>query len=404
MLTTASKNQTDSKTCPISTVTIASVKNLFFAIVLVASVLPVTRHFFSHWKAVFLFYPLIISFLVTYLLIPVMIRVGHRYHIVDVPDAQRKFHKTATPLTGGIALFCGFIGALLFNFRFSVEMKAILITSAIVFIMGIVDDRYGLSARIRLCIQVITSLIVIFFGVRVSFVPEWFDGYYVEVLFTLVWILGITNSMNFIDGMDGIASGSCIIYSFFFALIAYFTNQSYMLFIALALLGSCLGFFPYNYRHKKSAHIFLGDSGSTFLGFLIANLAIIGEWGYSIIDLAIPVLVLSVLIFDTTLTTFLRIYRKQVRTFKQWIDFTGRDHFHYQLHAIGLPKRLLIAIYFMANVAFGLAAVEVLFSNILISVVVLLHCIVLFIIIGIILVHGNTKHVQVKQSRQKSES
>jgi UDP-GlcNAc:undecaprenyl-phosphate GlcNAc-1-phosphate transferase len=353
--------------------------------------LPQTYHFTDAHPALYTLYLLMLAFLLSYLLTAACIWLGPRLGFVDHPDGGRKQHKEPTPLTGGVAIVTAFVAVLLINFHFSTEMKAILTGSLLIFLVGLIDDRWGLSARIRLLVQVIASLIVIFYGIRISFVPEYLGGVVTETIITIIWLLGITNAMNFIDGMDGIAGGTSITQAIFFALIAYATQQMYMMYLAIALAGSCLGFLPYNFRTNRPARIFLGDNGSTFLGFLLACIALLGEWGASIIDAIVPVLIMSVLIFDQSLTTFLRIYRGHVRSFADWINFTGRDHFHHQLGAIFASKVLAFVVYHSVNVCFGLAALAILFSNTAVALIVLLHTVLAFIIMGMILVFGNNR-------------
>ncbi|MGD9201341.1 MAG: MraY family glycosyltransferase, partial [Chitinispirillia bacterium] len=207
---------------------------LLFGILLVL-ILPLIRNQIRNYKMLYSLYLFQLSFLISFLLVPVAMNIGNRFNCLDVPDQNRKLHKNPTPLTGGIAIFFGFVFTILFNFNFSLEMKAILVAGTIIFISGLIDDRYGLSARLRLLIQILCSLIVIVYEVKVTFVPEWWHfGYLIELIISLIWIIGITNSMNFIDGMDGIASGSCVTYGIFFAIIAYITDQSYLMYLSLA--------------------------------------------------------------------------------------------------------------------------------------------------------------------------
>lgn len=327
-----------------------------------------------------------VSFLMCFLLVPVMTRIGELTGLVDHPNEARKQHKTATPLTGGMALYAAFAATILLNFDFSYEMKAILVASGLIFLTGLLDDRLKLSAHVRLFVQVAASLFLVLFGVRVTFVPDWLGGVYVETLITLIWLVGITNSMNFIDGMDGLAAGTGVICCSFFALTALLAQQWWMMYLAIAVAGSSMGFLPYNFRLRKPALIFLGDSGSTFLGFLLASLAILGEWGESIVDLTVPVLIMSVLIFDMALTTIVRIVTGEVRGFSEWIHYTGRDHFHHRLTGLGLGRVQATAIFYLVSISFGLEALVVLFADIWVSVLVLVHTVVLFCVFGIILV------------------
>jgi UDP-GlcNAc:undecaprenyl-phosphate GlcNAc-1-phosphate transferase len=331
-------------------------------------------------------YLLIVAFIFTYIIMPVVIEAGLRFGIVDAPDEARKQHAGVTPLTGGLAIFIGFCTTILLNFHFSLEMKAILSGGALIFVTGLIDDRYGLSAKVRLAIQLIATAILIYFGVRVTFIPNELGGVFTECIITALWIVGITNSMNFIDGMDGLAGGTGIIYAFFFATVAGLTRQWYMLFLAVAIAGACAGFFPHNFRIKKPARVFLGDSGATFIGFMFASMAILGEWGPSIIDILVPVLIMSVLIFDMTLTTIVRITTGEVRTFDQWIHYTGRDHFHHRLMALGVTEKQAAMIFFAVSICFGIESLTLLFSNLSNSILILVHSIILFILLGFILV------------------
>ena len=295
-------------------------------------------------------------------------------------------HAHATPLTGGLAIYIATMVVLLVNFHFSIELKAIVFSSSLIFFMGMADDKFGLPAAFRLLVQIAASMILIVFGVHISFIPDFLGGIYVESILTMIWIVGITNSMNFIDGMDGIAAGTCIIYATFFAVIAGILRQHYFMFMAIAIAGSCLGFLPFNFRRGKPARIFLGDGGATFLGFLLASFAILGEWGPSFIDLAIPVLVMSVLIFDMCLTTIVRIYNREVTTFGEWLHFTGRDHFHHRLKDLGIDQRNAAYIFFAVSICFGLMAMAVLFANQLTAILILAHSALVFILMGYILV------------------
>lgn len=334
---------------------------------------------------------LLLSFLLCFVIMPVCIAFGKKLGFIDLPDEERKKHITPTPVTGGIAIFVSFVATILLNFHFSVEVKAIIFSSTLIFFIGLIDDRWGVPANLRLLVQLVASLIIVWFGVRVTFVPDWLGGIYVEAIITVLWFIGITNSMNFIDGMDGLAAGSAIIYSFFFAIIAIITKQTYMMLLSIAIAGSCTAFMIYNFRKGKPALVFLGDSGSTFLGFLLASFAILGNWGDSIIDIVIPVLIMSVLIFDMTLTTILRIYKKEVRNFSEWVRYTGRDHFHHRLSGLGITKAQSTLIFFGISICFGVEALAILFADVLVSLLILLHSILTFIIFGLLLVLPRVK-------------
>jgi len=365
-------------------------KLLFFS-VLIFLLLPVTRKWAEsstiyNFNLLYCIYLVFLSFIISFIINPFLIKLSHSIGLLDHPDEARKHHKKPVALSGGSSIYLAFIATMLFNFHFSLEVKAILIASSLIFFVGLADDRWGLSANFRLAIQLIASFIVILYGVRVTFVPDFLGGIVTETIITIIWLIGITNSMNFIDGMDGVASGSGVIYGIFFAIVAFFTKQYYLLFFSCALVGSCLGFLPFNFRKKKSADAFLGDSGSTFLGFLLACFAILGNWGESIIDIIVPIFILSVLIFDMTLTTIYRISKGQVKTFNQWIHYTGRDHLHHRLADLTGSKYWATWLFWAISVSFGIEALAILFANVSVSLLILAHSILTFVIIGILLV------------------
>ncbi len=284
------------------------------------------------------------------------INVAKRFRIFDYPDRGRKIHSRPMPLLGGVAIFGAYAFALLLNFHFSWELKGVVIASFILMLSGLVDDLRGLPAFARLVMQILCSLLVIGFGVRLNIVPDNLPfSCLIEVVITVIWIVGIINALNFLDGVDGLATGIAVIASGTFCIIAYQTGQQYFAFLNIALAGACLGFLVFNFPPAK---IFLGDSGSSFLGFSLAALAAMGEWAEKnpIVALSIPLLILAILIFDMVYISISRIARRKVRTFKQWIDHVDKDHLHHRLLAMGFSPRQTILVIYMVNMVFALAA------------------------------------------------
>ncbi|MBN1576544.1 MAG: undecaprenyl/decaprenyl-phosphate alpha-N-acetylglucosaminyl 1-phosphate transferase [Chitinispirillaceae bacterium] len=325
------------------------------------------------------------AFLISYLLMPFMIILGHKTGLVDRPDNGRKVHAHATPRTGGMAVYLGFIAAMVLCGHFSQEMKTVLAAASVIFITGVIDDCRGLSSITRIVVQLCTTLFLIAMGIRITFIPLWLGGIVTETVITLLWVIGITNAMNFIDGMDGLAGGMSVIFSTFFALISFSTQQYYFLYLALALAGASLGFLPYNFRRDRPARIFLGDAGSTFIGFTLAASAIIGEWGTTIVDLCVPVIIMSMLIFDMFLTTVVRVAKGEVTSIKTWLAYTGRDHVHHRLGMIGLGKRKAVYLYYCIALGFGLTSLIIVRSTWVVSLIALLQSGLLLITLGIIL-------------------
>jgi UDP-GlcNAc:undecaprenyl-phosphate GlcNAc-1-phosphate transferase len=175
----------------------------------------------------------------------------------------------------------------------------------------------------------------------------------------LFWIIGIANAMNFFDGMDGLAAGLGAVISFFLGVVAFQTGQPFLGWVAIAMLGGCLGFLPFNFRIKKSAAIFLGDAGSVVIGFILACVAVYGDWaqGNPVVALVSPVLIFWILIFDMVHITVDRILTGKVKNFRQWIEYVGKDHLHHRLaNVLGGRKQSVLFIYLL-GVCLGTSAV-----------------------------------------------
>lgn len=291
------------------------------------------------------FISFILSCTLVYALVYPLRRLAFRFDILDYPGA-RTIHKGAIPLVGGLAVFLGVIPACAFNFGFLRGLLPIFAGGAIIFMAGFIDDVRGFGALPRLFFQIAAALTVIGAGIKVEFMPSCWWKSPVEILVTLVWLVGVTNACNYLDGMDGLAAGSIAINLFSFAVILYSTKQDPIGMFLIILIGACLGFLPHNLRKEKT---FLGDSGSMFLGFVLAAIAISGAWASdNIVKIFIPVLILGVPIFDMTFTTIMRIAEGKVRTPLQWLRYGDRDHFHHYLVDIGLtPGGAVIFIYFI---------------------------------------------------------
>src|SRR5436309_6406032 len=222
---------------------------------------------------------------------------------------------------------------------------------------GALDDTRGLSARLRLGLQLSCSLVVIAAGVRLNLLPGPV-GVAGNVLLSVLWIVGITNAYNFIDGMDGLAPSLGALIALLMGLVASLSGQPGLAVACAALAGALLGFLPHNLRSGRPASIFLGDSGSASVGFLLAALAIKEDWaeGDPLVSLATPVLLFSVLIYDMIQTTVSRVVTGRVRSFREWIDYVGRDHIHHRFtDLLGHPRRALVLILSLA-LGLGLCA------------------------------------------------
>ena len=321
--------------------------------------LPPVKGFFSQigWRWAHI---LCLSFSLSFCMNPAFAWIAKRLNILDIPD-ERKLHKEATPLLGGAAVFIGFSLAILTNGIFSKPVVVILIASLILFCVGILDDFKEVSAGIKLLTQLVCTLLVMSCGVVLRVLPADLGliATIGNALLTVFWIIGITNAMNFFDGMDGLAAGLGALISFFLGVVAFQTAQPFVGWIAVAMLGGCLGFLPFNLRSKKNAAIFLGDAGSIVIGFILACVAVYGDWSESspIVALVSPVLIFWILIFDMVHITVDRILTGKVQNFRQWIEYVGKDHLHHRLANVLGGKRQSVLFIYLLSLCLGTSAV-----------------------------------------------
>lgn len=304
-------------------------------------------------------YIFFLSFAAAFALTPVMIRLGLAFRLVDHPS-ERKIHQAPVPRIGGIAVYLGFAGAVLVNSILSANMEAILIGGSLLLVVGILDDARELPAWLKLLAQLVAAGLVISSDIVLTLLPSGYGGSAVNIFLTLLWIVGITNAFNFVDGMDGLAAGLAMLMAFFMGLVAFQTDQPGLGWLAVAIIGACLGFFPYNFRIRKGpALIFLGDGGSTFLGFTLACLAVKGNWADDspIVSFSNPLLIFGVLIYDMIHITVERIVTGKIHTIKEWIDYVGTDHLHHRLERLLGSKRASVKMIFALTTTLGLAAI-----------------------------------------------
>ena len=350
--------------------------------------MPFVRSYFFNSLGRWL-YVLIFSFSASYVLTPVARKIASKLGILDFVDdaGGRKIHERNTPLLGGLAIIIAFIAALLANMILDREYLFLLVGGVIVALVSLIDDWRGLSARLKLGVQVAVVIVLIYEGVVLELFPvKTLWGYSLNCIFTDLWIVGITNAMNFADGMDGLAAGLGAIIALFMGIVAFQTNQPLMGWVALAMLGSCLGFLPYNFRPRSPALIFLGDGGSIFLGFILAALAIKGDWADNnpIVSFAEPVLIFWVLIFDMTYITAERILTGKVKNFRDWIDYVGKDHMHHRFYAILGDRRKVVLFVYLISATLGISAIALRNARIVDGILLVVQAFLITIIISIL--------------------
>ena len=293
-----------------------------------------------------------LAFGLSFILTPLMRRIAIKYNIVDLPDShEAKTHKEPVPYLGGIAIGVSFIVSLMV-IRFVTffptgtlrALRGIIFGGMIIMLVGFLDDLKPVSFKIKFFIQILLAIILIIFGIRIRFVSPG----YLSVLFTILWVVGITNAFNIIDIMDGLSTGIAIIAALFFFFIGLPTEQIYVNFAAVALMGSCLGFLKYNFIPAK---IFMGDSGSLFIGFVLAAISL-GESYTHINNIALfsPLLILGVPLYDTLLVMILRFQQGKS------IFLGSRDHYALRLEALGLDRKKIVLLSYLFCFILGLLA------------------------------------------------
>ncbi len=334
-------------------------------------------------------YILVTAALLAFGLTPLVIRLARAGEIFDFPSV-RKVHALPTPLLGGLAIYLAFGVSILANSILDRQVTAILAGASLLVVTGVVDDARGVPAGVKLAIQVAAVGVVMHAGVTLTFFGRSTLGDLLNGLLTILWLLGITNAMNFFDGMDGLATGLSIITAGFLGVFAVMTHQPFLGWFAAAIVGACLGFLPFNFRPHKAAAIFLGDAGSTFLGFVLAALAVKGDWAENdLIDICAPVLIFWVFIFDMTHITVSRLLSGKVRTFHEWIAYVGRDHLHHRLETLLGSKRKTVVLIFFISISMGLGAMALVNAHTFEALLLILQAIVVVSVVTILEYAGN---------------
>ena len=365
-----------------------------FVILLVS---PIRGFFFAtgaRWLYILLF-----SFSTSALLTPLAILSATKLGIVDHPGG-RKIHTRPTPLMGGVAIVVSFIAALGANMILDGKVVAIIAGGIIVAGVGLIDDWRSVRASYKLAVQVIVVVMLVRFGIVLELFPSsttW--GYLLNVVLSILWIVGLTNAMNFIDGMDGLAAGISAVISLFLAIAAYQTSQPFMGWIALAMLGSCLGFLPFNFGLKRRALIFLGDSGSTFLGFVLSALAIKAAWADNnpIVSFATPILIFWILIYDMAYISFERIVTGKVKSFREWIDYVGTDHIHHRIFAILKNERQTVLFIIVFSATLGIGALVLRNASAIDGIMTIVQALLVTLIVSIIEYYGRNNSTSNKR-------
>lgn len=295
-----------------------------------------------------------IAFILTWLATPLVKRAAIHWGAVDLPN-QRKVHDHVMPRLGGLAIYAGFMLAILVDYPAVYELRGLLLGGTIIMLVGIADDLRGLPPLVKLGGQIAAAAVVVAMGVRVEFVThpfsleETINLGWLAIPVTIFWIIGVTNAINLIDGLDGLAAGISAIAAVTMAVVAWKEGQLLVVYCALILAASALGFLRHNFYPAK---IFMGDSGSMFLGYNLSVLAILGlTKSATTISLFIPVVILGIPIIDT----FCAIIRRCVNS--QPIFQADKAHLHHRLLAMGFSHRQTVLTIYGINLVLGTSAI-----------------------------------------------
>ncbi len=296
----------------------------------------------------------ITSTLISFLVTPFIRMIAIKTNYVDNPQ-NNKIHAHSTPLLGGVAIFLAvFIGILsqwdvIVLSRMSAQVTAIIVGAAILLLLGLVDDRIGMGPHMKLLGQFVAAMVLFKSGLRVDV----FGNYYANLFITYLWVIGMTNSFNLLDNMNGLSSGVSAIAAFFFGIMSLVNGQGIVALVSFCLCGSCLGFLRYNF---PQANIFMGDAGSLVIGFILSSVALLVNWKVPHVtasSIIATLLILAYPIFDTTLVTVIRFMEKRS------VFQGGRDHSSHRLALLGLKAKGAVLVIYLICVLLGISAMAV---------------------------------------------
>ena len=321
-----------------------------------------------------------VTFLVSAIAVPFVKKIAFHVGAVDKPNARR-VNKVAMPTQGGLAVFLAFmVGYMLFA-DMSVQMLSILMGGIIIILTGLIDGINSIKARYKLIAQFFAAAIVVLYGgiyfSEVTFLGLNFNfAAPLSQIISIVFIVAIVNAINLIDGLDGLCSGVSSIYFLTISIIAFILNKAGGLDITLCLimLGSTLGFLLHNF---PPATIYLGDTGSMFLGYMISVISLLGFKVTTLTSLVVPLLILAIPIFDTTTAIIRRLLKGES------IGSADKEHFHHQLLKMKFSTRTTVLIIYVINILFAFVSILYIIGDAqqAIAIYVMLMVLLLFIIL-----------------------
>lgn len=357
-----------------------------------------------HWVLVYL-YVFDVSFVLALLFTPLFKSLSFKWGFVDQPDQERKIHTEAMPLLGGAAVFCAFVVNVVFNYlvvlpfasnldlpfvempdvkmyldgAFSVwpKLLVLVVGGGLMIALGMYDDKHELTARKKFVAQIVIASLVALAGMRVT---VFIHSGVVSFVLTVLWIVTITNAMNFLDNMDGLCAGVGLVCALLFGFIAGIQHEFFVCLLAVALAGALFGFLPHNF---KPASIFLGDAGSHFVGYMLAVLPICVTFYRhgttpTLLPVLIPLLVLAVPLFDLVMVMWIRLQRGQP------VYQGDVNHLSHRLVRLGLPQSWAVTLIYLITLTLGLGATILLWSEMTAALVVIVQALCILAIVTLL--------------------
>lgn len=326
--------------------------------------------------------PFLAAFAITFLQMPFTIKFAKKKGFLDVPKDNRRVHKKPIPVGGGIAMVISVSILMLFFLPINKGLVMTIVASLIIAISGLYDDKKGLSPKLKFIFQILAAVILIIGGMKIEFVTNPFDSNdallilnMLSIPVTIFWVCGITNTINLIDGLDGLASGVSMICAISMFFITYNMGRYDVSLVCALIAGACLGFLPFNFNPAK---IFMGDTGALYLGFMLSYISISGFLKQAaILMIFVPVLILGVPVFDTA---FAMVRRKL--SGKSMVE-ADKGHLHHRLLKMGLNQRQTVVILYSISAIFGLLANLISKFHSSIALVISIGVIVLILATGV---------------------
>jgi len=300
-----------------------------------------------------------VAFVIAFGTTPIVKSFAQKVGAMDNPGEARRIHKHPIPRMGGMAIFLGFLVSVLLFAEITKPVQGILIGAVIIVAIGVVDDIISLRYFVKLIAQIIAAIIVVAHGVTIEglmnpniFAAEEtvFIGY-LSIPISILWIVGVTNAVNLIDGLDGLACGVSAISSVTMLVAALLVAEPNVAVILACLMGACVGFIPYNLNPAK---IFMGDTGALLLGYILATVSILGLFKfYAVITFLVPVLAMALPLFDTAFAIIRRLLKGQNPM------TPDRGHLHHRLIDHGLSQKQAVAVLYSLSAMLGLTAVVI---------------------------------------------